>query len=104
MFVGNLVHLNAVLRSAVEEVCDLQLYKSHCYHDQFAPAGVYSVTKAPHEWSDIETLIDNNYRNMLRRDTESWICFGEVCTSVFTLGFTKDLFADDVSVFFFWSS
>eukprot|EP00913_Durusdinium_trenchii_P029276 g27443.t1 len=34
--------------------------------------GVYSVRKAPDEWPSVETLLDNNYRNMLKRDT--WIC------------------------------
>ena len=32
--------------------------------------GVYTVRKAPDEWPDIETLMDNNFRNMLRRDVE----------------------------------
>ena len=32
--------------------------------------GVYTVRKAPDEWQDIEALMDNNFRNMLRRDVE----------------------------------
>ena len=32
--------------------------------------GVYSVQRPPDEWPNIEALIDNNYRNMLKRDTE----------------------------------
>ncbi|CAK9101971.1 Kinesin light chain 1 (KLC 1) [Durusdinium trenchii] len=28
--------------------------------------GVYSVRKAPDEWPSVETLLDNNYRNMLK--------------------------------------
>ncbi|CAK9052233.1 unnamed protein product [Durusdinium trenchii] len=32
--------------------------------------GVYSVQKPPDEWPDIEALIDNNYRNMLKRDID----------------------------------
>ncbi|CAL1129127.1 unnamed protein product, partial [Cladocopium goreaui] len=33
--------------------------------------GVYSVRRAPDEWPDVATLIDNNYRNMHKRDVES---------------------------------
>ncbi|CAK9021884.1 unnamed protein product [Durusdinium trenchii] len=32
--------------------------------------GVYSVRKAPNQWPNIETLLDNNYRNMMKRDIE----------------------------------
>ncbi|CAK8986864.1 unnamed protein product [Durusdinium trenchii] len=32
--------------------------------------GVYSVRKAPDEWPSVETLLDNNYRNMLKRDID----------------------------------
>ncbi|CAK9053790.1 unnamed protein product [Durusdinium trenchii] len=30
--------------------------------------GVYCVRKPPDEWPSVETLLDNNYRNMLKRD------------------------------------
>ncbi|CAK8996151.1 unnamed protein product [Durusdinium trenchii] len=33
-------------------------------------AGVYTVRKTPDEWPSIESLLDNMYRNMLRRDIE----------------------------------
>ncbi|CAL1160442.1 unnamed protein product, partial [Cladocopium goreaui] len=33
--------------------------------------GVYSVRRAPHEWPDVATLVDNNFRNMHRRDVAS---------------------------------
>ena len=33
--------------------------------------GVYTVRKAPHEWPDAETLVDNNFRNMFARDAEN---------------------------------
>eukprot|EP00435_Cladocopium_sp_Y103_P038773 s347_g10.t1 len=33
--------------------------------------GVYSVRRAPDEWPDVATLVDNNYRNMHKRDVES---------------------------------
>eukprot|EP00435_Cladocopium_sp_Y103_P063338 s1011_g24.t3 len=33
-------------------------------------SGVYSVKRAPDEWPDVATLIDNNYRNMFKRDVE----------------------------------
>ena len=29
------------------------------------------MRKAPHEWSNMESVIDNNYRNMRRRDVKS---------------------------------
>ncbi|CAK8985878.1 unnamed protein product [Durusdinium trenchii] len=32
--------------------------------------GVYSVRKAPDEWPSVETILDNNYRNMLKRDID----------------------------------
>ena len=32
--------------------------------------GVYTVRKAPDEWPDVQTLLDNNFRNMLKRDIE----------------------------------
>ncbi|CAK9081254.1 unnamed protein product [Durusdinium trenchii] len=32
--------------------------------------GVYSVQNPPDEWPEIEALIDNNYRNMLKRDIQ----------------------------------
>lgn len=32
--------------------------------------GVYTVRKTPDEWPSIESLLDNMYRNMLRRDIE----------------------------------
>ena len=35
------------------------------------PPGVYTVRKAPHEWPDVETLVDNNFRNMFARDAEN---------------------------------
>ena len=28
------------------------------------------MRKAPHEWPDVETLCDNNFRNMFARDQE----------------------------------
>eukprot|EP00435_Cladocopium_sp_Y103_P042554 s2438_g11.t2 len=33
--------------------------------------GVYSVRRAPDEWPDVATLIDNNFRNMHKRDVGS---------------------------------
>ena len=32
--------------------------------------GVYTVRKAPDEWPDVQKLLDNNFRNMLKRDIE----------------------------------
>lgn len=32
--------------------------------------GVYTVRKAPDEWPDAQKLLDNNFRNMLKRDIE----------------------------------
>ena len=32
--------------------------------------GVYTVRKAPDEWPNVQTLLDNNFRNMLKRDIE----------------------------------
>ncbi|CAK8990921.1 unnamed protein product [Durusdinium trenchii] len=32
--------------------------------------GVYCVQKAPDEWPDVETLIDNHYRSMLKREID----------------------------------
>ena len=32
--------------------------------------GVYTVSKAPHDWWDLQDLLDNNFRNMLKRDSE----------------------------------
>ena len=30
--------------------------------------GVYCIRKAPHQWPDVAAIIDNNFRNMYRRD------------------------------------
>ncbi|CAL1141849.1 unnamed protein product [Cladocopium goreaui] len=32
--------------------------------------GVYCVAKAPHQWPDVAAIIDNNYRNVYKRDVE----------------------------------
>ena len=32
--------------------------------------GVYSVQKPPDEWPNLERLLDNNYRRMLKRDID----------------------------------
>lgn len=33
-------------------------------------AGVYSVPKPPDQWADRHQLLDNNFRNMMRRDLQ----------------------------------
>ena len=32
--------------------------------------GVYTVSKAPHDWLELGELLDNNFRNMLKRDSD----------------------------------
>ena len=40
-----------------------------CMRDLHVP-GVYSVQKPPDEWPNLERLLDNNYRRMLKRDID----------------------------------
>ena len=47
----------------------IQSHQHYCAIEMHWP-GVYSVQKPPDEWPDIEALIDNNYRNMLKRDID----------------------------------
>ena len=34
--------------------------------------GVYSVPLQPHDWHDREELLDNNFRNMMKRRSSDW--------------------------------
>lgn len=53
---------------------DVEIFASLMIQGERATAwwgqGVYTVRKAPHEWPDAETLVDNNFRNMFARDAE----------------------------------
>ena len=42
-----------------------------CVHCKHLWWGVYSVRRAPDEWPDVATLVDNNYRNMHARDVKT---------------------------------
>lgn len=54
---------------------DVEIFASLMIQGERATAwwgqGVYTVRKAPHEWPDAETLVDNNFRNMFARDAEN---------------------------------
>ena len=52
-------------------LCDWEMSLDLCVHCKQFWWGVYSVRRAPDDWPDVATLIDNNYRNMHARDVKT---------------------------------